>query len=129
MPQGCLEGDHVTAVGDDSYYAERWADSRIGLYGQQTLRMVDRKIPDQAETDERADQEMLEQSEAARQAWLTYPPILGVELWDVLQVTDAGVGVSVEKFRVVEIKLIYDEDGTWGGGEEWYMELGLHGTT
>jgi hypothetical protein len=92
-------------------------------------RLVDRKIPNQIGTDERADQEILDLVEAARQTWITCPPVLGVELWDVLEVTDGGAGISAEKFRVVGIELTCDRDGTWGAGEEWYMELGLHGTT
>jgi hypothetical protein len=47
-----------------------WATSE--LLRQLMRRLVDRKIPDQSETDERADQEIPEQAKIAQNASITY---------------------------------------------------------
>lgn len=115
--------NHVVIVGNDNY-AEAWDYSRIGVYGSQMRRILDRKLPDEAEADERAAEELLAQTEATREAWLTLPPALGLELWDVVQVTDPGAGISTEKLRVCELSLLLDyAEGAW------IMELGGRGTS
>jgi hypothetical protein len=115
--------DQVTVLSLDSY-AESYSDARLGLHGRQAVRLLDKKLPTATDAGERAAEEVLDQDETAREGYIIIPPALGLELWDVVQVTDAGGGLAGEVLRVVELELVLDyEDGSW------YERVGLRGTT
>jgi hypothetical protein len=103
---GLPETDRVQVFGD-SVFGERFDWPSVSSDYDRLRQVDDRNVATLALAEARADYVLRAAAMAASEAEITVPLNCGQELYDVLEVTDAAVGLSAARRRVTGISLRY----------------------
>ena len=91
--------------------AERFAWPELAQVYERLLQVHDLNLDTQTKLEERGDALVLQANLGMPQGEVTIPVNCGQELYDVVEVTDAGAGLSNASYRVRGLHLMYRRQG------------------
>ncbi len=97
-----LSGAAIPIFGDEVDYDE------VDLVGHRLQKVYDYAYDTNAECDERAVGQLRKHDATSKRGELITLPNVGLQLFDVITVTDARAGISSEVYRVKGIEEVYD---------------------
>jgi len=129
-----LEGLYMTNAPRDNRseafglncYGEGADYSEVEQMGHRLLKVVDEAHETNAEALDRATAGLRKQVVATPVGWIKTRPNVGIELFDVITITDPSVGISSLVRRVTRIELEYDSRGVKPGRPRPVYEQMLH---
>jgi hypothetical protein len=96
------------AIGDADLAAESVDFATVDLLHDRPRVVHDKGMTTAADVTDRADREARDAEIHSRADTIVVPPHCGIELWDVVDVTDATIGLAAVKRRVIGITLDFD---------------------
>jgi hypothetical protein len=121
LPHIILDGQYATEtpqvnrayiigrdVNGNPVYGTAIDSTELGLVGERLDFRQDLSIPTEALAGDVAQAVLAKMRLMSKRGWILIPPNCGQELWDVVQVTDAGANQPLVNFRVVGIRFEYN---------------------
>jgi hypothetical protein len=106
------EVNRAHVIGRDQYgnpvFGSAVDSTELGLVGERLDFQQELAIPTTAQAESVANAILSKVRLAGKRGVILVPPNCGQELWDVVQITDAGANQQVVKFRVVGIRFEYN---------------------
>ena len=103
---GARDYNRVQAFGG-AHVGEAFAWDEVGQIYDRLLQVHDLNLDTQEKAQGRAEAALRKQQLASSDGEVVVPPNLGQELFDVIELTDAGAGLAAEKRRVLGLRLEY----------------------